>query len=124
MTRFCFSHSGLFGRRVLVGSPCAASCRDHATRGPAESPADQRGGQSHLPEPEKQADSHRPVAEAKGWPPDAKPMPADESAVNAFASGLAHPRWLYVLPNGDVLVAETNAPEAARRTTEASKPRS
>jgi glucose/arabinose dehydrogenase len=30
--------------------------------------------------------------------------------VNAFASGLDHPRWLYVLPNGDVLVAETNAP--------------
>ena len=31
-------------------------------------------------------------------------------AVNAFATGLDHPRWLYVLPNGDVLVAETNAP--------------
>jgi glucose/arabinose dehydrogenase len=30
--------------------------------------------------------------------------------VNAFARGLDHPRWLYVLPNGDVLVAETNAP--------------
>jgi glucose/arabinose dehydrogenase len=31
--------------------------------------------------------------------------------VNAFAIGLDHPRWLYVLPNGDVLVAETNAPQ-------------
>ena len=31
-------------------------------------------------------------------------------AVNAFATGLDHPRWVYVLPNGDVLVAETNAP--------------
>jgi glucose/arabinose dehydrogenase len=31
-------------------------------------------------------------------------------AVNAFATGLDHPRWLYALPNGDVLVAETNAP--------------
>jgi glucose/arabinose dehydrogenase len=31
-------------------------------------------------------------------------------AVNAFAAGLDHPRTLYVLPNGDVLVAETNAP--------------
>jgi glucose/arabinose dehydrogenase len=39
-----------------------------------------------------------------------KPTPATETTVNAFASGLAHPRWLYVLPNGDVLVAETNAP--------------
>ncbi len=36
---------------------------------------------------------------------------ADGLAVSAFASGLAHPRWLYVLPNGDVLVAETNAPK-------------
>ena len=31
-------------------------------------------------------------------------------SVNAFATGLDHPRWLYVLPNGDVLVAETNRP--------------
>ena len=31
-------------------------------------------------------------------------------AVNAFATGLDHPRSVYVLPNGDVLVAETNAP--------------
>ena len=50
------------------------------------------------------------MAEAKGWPAGMKPTPATETAVNAFASGLAHPRWLYVLPNGDVLVAETNAP--------------
>ena len=33
------------------------------------------------------------------------------TTVTAFATGLVHPRWLYVLPNGDVLVAETNAPE-------------
>jgi glucose/arabinose dehydrogenase len=38
------------------------------------------------------------------------PTPAPGLAVQAFASGLDHPRWLYVLPNGDVLVAETNAP--------------
>jgi glucose/arabinose dehydrogenase len=50
------------------------------------------------------------VAPAKGWPAGAKPSPAAGLAVNAYASGLDHPRWLYVLPNGDVLVAETNAP--------------
>ena len=50
------------------------------------------------------------VAPAKGWPAGAKPTPAAGLAVNAYASGLDHPRWLYVLPNGDVLVAETNAP--------------
>jgi glucose/arabinose dehydrogenase len=51
------------------------------------------------------------VAEATGWPAGRLPLPADGLAVNALASGLDHPRWLYVLPNGDVLVAETNGPK-------------
>src|SRR5918996_4391832 len=38
------------------------------------------------------------------------PASAEGTVVSAFATGLDHPRWLYVLPNGDVLVAETNAP--------------
>jgi glucose/arabinose dehydrogenase len=50
------------------------------------------------------------VATAKGWPDGVTPKPASDLAVKAFASRLDHPRWLYVLPNGDVLVAETNAP--------------
>jgi glucose/arabinose dehydrogenase len=50
------------------------------------------------------------VASAKGWPDGAAPLAAPGLAVNAFAKGLEHPRWVYVLPNGDVLVAETNAP--------------
>ena len=50
------------------------------------------------------------LARATGWPEGEKPKPADGLAVKAFASGLDHPRWLYVLPNGDVLVAETNTP--------------
>ena len=50
------------------------------------------------------------AADAVGWPKDGKPVAAKGLAVNGFASGLDHPRWLYVLPNGDVLVAETNAP--------------
>jgi glucose/arabinose dehydrogenase len=50
------------------------------------------------------------VAEASAWPAGAAPTPMQGLAVNAFASGLDHPRWLYVLPNGDVLVAETNKP--------------
>jgi glucose/arabinose dehydrogenase len=50
------------------------------------------------------------VAKATHWPDGAKPTAANGMAVNAFATGLDHPRSLYVLPNGDVLVAETNAP--------------
>ncbi len=50
------------------------------------------------------------VAPAKGWPTGAMPTAPASLAVNAYAGGLDHPRWLYALPNGDVLVAETNAP--------------
>jgi glucose/arabinose dehydrogenase len=50
------------------------------------------------------------VVTAKGWAPDATPTAANGLTVRAFARGLDHPRWVYVLPNGDVLVAETNAP--------------
>src|SRR5262249_42760433 len=50
------------------------------------------------------------IAPAKGWTEGAVPRAADGLAVHAYAAGLEHPRWLYVLPNGDVLVAETNAP--------------
>ena len=49
------------------------------------------------------------VAKAVGWK-GARPTPAPGLRVTAFAEGLDHPRWLYVLPNGDVLVAESNAP--------------
>ena len=50
------------------------------------------------------------VAPAKGWAEGEKPAAAAGVAVNAFARDLDHPRWLLVLPDGDVLVAETNAP--------------
>jgi glucose/arabinose dehydrogenase len=50
------------------------------------------------------------IAPEAGWPVGAKPVTAAGLQVNAYAAGLSHPRWLYVLPNGDVLVAETNAP--------------
>ena len=50
------------------------------------------------------------IAPAKGWPAGATPVAAPGLAVNTYAAGLDHPRWLYVLPNGDVLVAETNGP--------------
>ncbi|KQR84202.1 PQQ-dependent sugar dehydrogenase [Sphingomonas sp. Leaf343] len=51
------------------------------------------------------------VADVVGWQGNAKPVAAQGLQVAAFASGLDHPRWLYRLPNGDVLVAETNSPK-------------
>ncbi len=50
------------------------------------------------------------VVNGKSWGPRGRPVAAEGTLVQPFARGLAHPRWLYVLPNGDVLVAETNAP--------------
>lgn len=50
------------------------------------------------------------IAPAQGWTENSKPQTATGTNVVAFARDLDHPRWLYVLPNGDVLVAETNAP--------------
>jgi glucose/arabinose dehydrogenase len=50
------------------------------------------------------------VATAKGWAANETPVAEGGTTVAGFANGLNHPRWLYVLPNGDVLVAETNAP--------------
>src|SRR5689334_10115376 len=50
------------------------------------------------------------VAQAIGWASGGKPTPAAGLQVAPFASGLVHPRWLYRLPNGDILVAETNSP--------------
>jgi glucose/arabinose dehydrogenase len=63
-----------------------------------------------LPPPEKSMIPTVHIARATGWHDGATPVAAAGTAVNAFASGLDHPRWLYVLPNGDVLVAETDAP--------------
>lgn len=50
------------------------------------------------------------IAPAIGWPAGEMPTPAAGFRVQAFASDLEHPRWLYRLPNGDILVAESNAP--------------
>ena len=50
------------------------------------------------------------IAPAKGWPEGLMPTPMAGLVVTALASGLEHPRWVYVLPNGDTLVAESNAP--------------
>jgi len=50
------------------------------------------------------------IAPAQGWPAGTQPTPMQGLRVTALATGLDHPRWLLVLPNGDVLVAESNAP--------------
>ncbi|NUO63521.1 MAG: sorbosone dehydrogenase family protein [Gemmatimonadaceae bacterium] len=68
------------------------------------------GPAPQLPPPEHALIPTVHVATARGWPEGVTPVAAAGTRVAAFARGLDHPRWLHVLPNGDVLVAETNAP--------------
>ncbi|WP_114392661.1 PQQ-dependent sugar dehydrogenase [Oleisolibacter albus] len=68
------------------------------------------GPSPQLPAPAESLIPTVNIAPAKGWPQGGKPVAAEGVQVIAFAEGLDHPRWLHVLPNGDVLVAESNAP--------------
>ena len=68
------------------------------------------GPNPELPDPSISLFPQIKVATAIGWADSAGPRAASGLEVKAFARGLDHPRWLHVLPNGDVLVAETNAP--------------
>ncbi len=68
------------------------------------------GPQPELPPPRTALIPTVNIAPATGWARGATPQAAPGLQVTAFAAGLDHPRWLFVLPNGDVLVAETNAP--------------
>ncbi len=68
------------------------------------------GASPTLPAPQSSLIPTINVATAASWPSGAKPTAANGMAVTAFATGLEHPRTVYVLPNGDVLVAESNAP--------------
>jgi glucose/arabinose dehydrogenase len=80
-------------------------------RGPASlPPSSGYGPNPELPEPNQRLIPVVNPPNAIGWADGEKPVAAEGMEVTAFASGLDHPRWLYVLPNGDVLVAESNAP--------------
>lgn len=100
----------------LVSSTClaatlAAGCGESAKL----RVEDGMGASPRLPPPVKTLLPTVKVAKAEGWPANTQPTPAAGLSVQAFAEGLNHPRWIHVLPNGDVLVAETNAPERPLR---------
>ncbi len=96
---------------LLTGASCALLLTMTGCTMPSKSPInDSYGSQPHLPKPKSSLLPTVNMAPAKGWPEGKMPTPATGLKVQAFAKGLQHPRWLYVLPNGDVLVAETDAP--------------
>ena len=75
-----------------------------------EAPPPGFGPNPALPAPERSLLPTVRIATAKGWEAGQAPKAAAGLAVEAFADGLDHPRWLHVLPNGDVLVAESDSP--------------
>jgi glucose/arabinose dehydrogenase len=95
---------------VIVGFSLALTACGDSSKLPEQSAV---GSSPTLPEPNQTFIPTVHIAKAIGWPKDAKPTPSAGLSVNAFATGLDHPRWFLVLPNGDVLVAETNGPERA-----------
>jgi glucose/arabinose dehydrogenase len=50
------------------------------------------------------------IAKATYWPEGKKPVPKSGFSVSLFAKDIDHPRWMYMLPNGDILVAQSNKP--------------
>jgi glucose/arabinose dehydrogenase len=101
-----------FGKPVLLAASLlalpllAAGCGDTATLPVSAG----QGTDPVLPAPNKTLLPTIKVADAVGWSKGEAPVAATGLAVKPFAEGLQHPRWLYTLPNGDVLVAETDGP--------------
>src|SRR4051812_32029822 len=99
--------TSLFRLSTIVVAATTAGCGVRA-RVPVSA---EMGAHPLIPRPSTSLIPVMKVVKAEGWPGDETPVAADGLTVRPFARGLNHPRWLYVLPNGDVLVAETNAPD-------------
>lgn len=96
----------LYAMLLFVGVSGMTACGD-VTKLP---PSADFGKNPTLPEPNPTLVPTVNIAPAQGWPTGVKPVSGPGTTVVALAKNLDHPRWLYVLPNGDVLVAESNAP--------------
>ena len=93
----------LFAATALVATSCGVPARIPVSA--------ETGPHPVIPPPKTSLLPVMKVVKAEGWSGDLTPIAAEGLTVRAFARGLDHPRWLYVLPDGDVLVAETNAPK-------------
>jgi glucose/arabinose dehydrogenase len=94
---------------LIVGGAVAALAACGKSNSQQNSPVGY-GPNPALPEPSRALIPTVKVSEVVGWPAGVTPRAPAGFRVQPFATGLDHPRWLLVLPNGDVLVAESNAP--------------
>jgi glucose/arabinose dehydrogenase len=96
----------VLGLAMLCGSAlCLAGCDDNGG-----DPSAQIGPYPKLPEPQQYLVPPMHIARIIGWKKDEAPAVAQGLKIQALATGLEHPRSLYVLPNGDVLVVESKSP--------------
>jgi glucose/arabinose dehydrogenase len=98
-------------RLFALASVCIAAGCGGAAKLPLEAGI---GPNPELPAPRTSWIPVVRVAKAEGWVTGTKPVAAPDLYVSQLAANLVHPRWLYVLPNGDVLVAESNSPPAPK----------
>lgn len=97
---------------VVAAGLCVCALSGLACAGASDRAITQTvGPDPQLPQPNTSLVPTIDVVNAVRWREGQTPVAHNGASVAAFATGLDHPRWLYVLPNGDVLVAETNAPE-------------
>ncbi len=96
---------------TLIALTALAAC----SQSESQTAATGYGPDPALPAPTKTLFPTVKVAPVNRWANGATPIAAQGFRVQAFASGLDHPRWLLVLPNGDVLVAETNGPPKEKK---------
>lgn len=108
MTRTFLSSALAMAIAILVGG-----CNEQATYDPSR----QAGAEPPLPGAHNFLAPPIQVPKYVGWQPGKKPKVAEGLQIEAIASGLQHPRQVYALPNGDILVAESNSPDAEPVTT-------
>lgn len=101
-----YTQNRVISASLLTAAVMLAACSPSSTLSSAAG----FGASPTLPEPKSNLIPTVNIAPAKGWSLGSTPVTATGTQVAPFARDLDHPRWLYVLPNGDVLVAETNAP--------------
>jgi glucose/arabinose dehydrogenase len=96
----------LTGVAIAAAIALLAGCGEHSLLAEGASV----GPNPTIPEPHKTLIPTLHIAPAKAWPDGSMPRAMAGTLLTKFGSGLEHPRWVYVLPNGDVLVAESDAP--------------
>lgn len=99
------THTGIFGGLLFAAVAAVAAVASTLPESAGYGPHPQ------LPPAQPQKIPTIKIAPMRPWTGAATPQAAAGFAVNEFARNLAHPRMLYTLPNGDVLVAETDTPE-------------